>query len=244
MGFSVDNVRKVILFDLDGTLLPMDQDLFEKKYFQGLSTVMPQFQPQDLVKIVWAGTKMMVLNDGSKPNREAFGEKFTELTGMDYYACESVFEKYYETEFQKCVEVCGVTEVSKEIVHILQKKGYTVAIATNPLFPKIATYSRLRWMGLSADEFPLVTTFEDSHYCKPNPEYYLEVCRRLNVAPEDCMMIGNDVAEDGVAATVGMNVMLVTDCLLNRRDLSTDEFALGTMQELFAWAKELPAVQE
>ena len=75
MGFSVDNVRKVILFDLDGTLLPMDQDLFEKRYFQGLSTVMPQFQPQDLVKIVWAGTKMMVLNDGSKPNREAFGEK-------------------------------------------------------------------------------------------------------------------------------------------------------------------------
>ena len=117
MGFSADIIRPVILFDLDGTLLPMDQDLFEKKYFMGLSTVMPQFQPQDLVKIVWAGTKMMVLNDGSRSNREAFGEKFTELTGLDYYESESVFEKYYETEFQKCVEVCKVTELSREIVH-------------------------------------------------------------------------------------------------------------------------------
>ena len=239
MNFTTDNIRPVILFDLDGTLLPMDLEVFEKKYFTGLSQALPQIPPQDLVKIVWAGTKMMILNDGSKANREAFAEKFTELTGMDYWASEPVFEKYYETEFQKCVEVCSVTEVSKEIVHILQEKGYTVAIATNPLFPKIATHSRLRWLGLSAEEFPLVTTFEDSHYCKPNPEYYREVCRRLGVQPEDCIMIGNDVAEDGIAASVGMKVMLVTDCLLNKKNLPTDAFALGTMQELLAWAKEV-----
>ena len=77
-----------------------------------------------------------------------------------------------------------VTDVSREIVHTLQGKGYQVAIATNPIFPRIATWSRLAWLGLSAGEFPLVTTFENSHFAKPNPRYYLEVCEKLGVRPK------------------------------------------------------------
>lgn len=238
-----NEARSTILFDLDGTLLPMDNELFEKRYFKGLCTVLPEVPPQELVAHVWAGTKAMAMNDGTKTNREAFAEVFSEKTGLDYYGLEDSFLEFYRTGFQKCVETCMVTELSKEIVHVLQKKGYNVAIATNPLFPQIATHSRLRWLGMEPEEFPLVTTFEDSHHAKPNPKYYLEVCERLGVKPEDCIMFGNDVAEDGIAATVGMRVVLVKDCLLNKKNLPTDEFEMGNLAEVLEWARALPEIR-
>lgn len=233
--------RPVILFDLDGTLLPMDMKKFEQAYFQGLCRSLPEFQPEELIRLVWSGTRAMVRNDGSRTNREAFAETFSRESGMDYFSHEERFLQYYRTEFQRCAEVCPISGLSREIVHTLQGKGYTVAIATNPIFPEIATASRLRWLGLEAADFPLVTTFENSFCAKPNPGFYREVCSRLGVQPEDCIMIGNDVEEDGCARLLGMEVLLVTDFLLNARNLPTETFPMETLADVHAWAVSLPA---
>lgn len=240
MSYKTDTIRPVILFDLDGTLLPMDMENFEKMYFKGLCGFMTELPPEQVISSVWAGTKAMVLNDGSVTNREAFAKVFSKESGIDYDKNEERFMEFYRTVFQKCVDACAVTETSREIVHTLQKKGYTVAVATNPIFPQIATYSRLRWLGLEAEEFPLVTTFENSHRAKPNPAYYEEVCDKLGVKPSDCIMIGNDVGEDGCAASLGIKVMIVTDCLLNPKNLPMDSFETGTLADVLAWAKALP----
>ena len=47
--------------------------------------------------------------------------------------------------------------------------------------------------------------------------------KRLDVRPEECLMVGNDATEDMAAAETGMRVFLLTDCLLNRenKDIST-----------------------
>ena len=220
----------------------MNYDAFERMYFGGLSRAISDLPPEELVACIWAGTKAMVLNDGSKPNREAFAEVFSAKSGLDYYSREDEFRRFYETGFQNCVQACQPTALSAAIVHTLQRKGYLVAIATNPLFPEIATHSRLRWLGLEPTEFPLVTTFETSCSAKPNPAYYLEVCRRLGVKPEDCIMVGNDVTEDGVAAKVGMEVVLVKDCLINKKELPLDAFCICTLQDVLTWAEGLPSI--
>ena len=61
---------KMILFDLDGTLLPMDMDEFIKNYFGRLSKKLAPlgYDPQQLVKNIWTGTMAMVKNDGSRTN--------------------------------------------------------------------------------------------------------------------------------------------------------------------------------
>ena len=49
---------QAILFDLDGTLLPMDNDYFTKVYFRHLAATAAQWGYTDsglLVKAVWAG---------------------------------------------------------------------------------------------------------------------------------------------------------------------------------------------
>ena len=232
--------RPAILFDLDGTLLPMDLKTFERAYFTGLTEAFPEFGPEELVRLVWAGTKAMVRNDGSRTNREAFADTFTRESGVDYYANEERFLSYYRTGFERCAAVCRCTSLSREIVDTLRDKGYLVAVATNPIFPQIATAARLRWLGLDAASFPLVTTFENSHFAKPNPLYYREVCNVLGVAPGDCIMVGNDVEEDGSARALGMEVLLIRDCLLNPKGLSTEGFLMGSLEDLLAWARALP----
>ena len=63
-----------VLFDLDGTLLPMDQDVFVKDYFSRIAAkVAPAgYDPKQLIDTIWRGTAAMVKNDGSKTNEEAF----------------------------------------------------------------------------------------------------------------------------------------------------------------------------
>ena len=240
MGFPIEAARPVVLFDLDGTLLPMQMKEFEKAYFGGLCRTFSEYPPEDLIRWVWAGTKAMALNDGSRTNREAFAEVFTRESGVDYFENEERFLDYYRTVFQQCRDVCPITDVSRRIVETLRRKGYTVAVATNPIFPEIATVSRLAWLGLDAASFPLVTTFDNSVHAKPNPDYYRDVCRTLGVEPADCIMIGNDVMEDGCAAKLGMEVFLVEDFLLNTKDLHTDGFAMGSLQDVLDWAEALP----
>lgn len=244
MNFETVKARKNILFDLDGTLLPMDIDLFEKAYFKGLcKSMIDKIEPQELYKHIWGGTKAMILNDGSKTNMEVFKDYFNTNTELDYDTCESIFMEYYKTAFQDCIQACSVSEISKKIVDELQNKGYRVAIATNPIFPQIATYSRLNWLGINPKSIELVTTFENSYHAKPNPAYFQEVCDRLQVEPKDCIMIGNDVTEDGIASTLGMEVMLIGDCLLNKNNLSIDHFPMGSLSQLYEWAKRLPEIE-
>ena len=241
MSFKMEMKRKTILFDLDGTLLPMDMAAFEKAYFAGLCKKMAEhIEPKELYHHIWEGTKRMIRNDGKKTNQEVFQTYLNEHTPLNYDVCEPTFLDYYEHEFQDCVMACQISERSRKIIDVLQEKGYQTAIATNPIFPQIATDSRLKWLGIDPARFPLVTTFEHSHHAKPDPRYYQEVCERLQVNPHDCVMVGNDVIEDGVAATLGMRVMFITDCLLHEEKMSEVDHEMGTLAEFHEWCLQLP----
>lgn len=75
--------QKTVLFDLDGTLLPMDQDAFTKGYFTLLvQKLAPHgYDPAALVDNIWAGTAVMVANDGTRTNEEAFWSKLVHIYG-------------------------------------------------------------------------------------------------------------------------------------------------------------------
>lgn len=115
----------------------------------------------------------------------------------------------------------------------LQKAyGSEPVLATNPLFPAIATESRMIWAGLCPGDFVLYTTYENSHYCKPNLKYYEEILDKLECKSEECLMVGNDVTEDMIAETLGMQVFLLTDCLLNRKQIDVSGYRQGGFKEL------------
>ncbi|MDO4323880.1 MAG: HAD family hydrolase [Lachnospiraceae bacterium] len=229
-----NNMITTILFDLDGTLLPMDQDIFVQSYFRELTKkLIPLgYEPDKLIKTIWAGTAAMVQNNGACPNEDAFWNLFRQVYGEAALKDKPVFEEFYSVEFQKAADSCGFNSNSKKTVEELKKAGYRVVLATNPIFPAVATESRIRWAGLEPSDFELYTTYENSRYCKPNPAYYTEILQKIGCRPEECLMVGNDVTEDMVAQSLEMSVFLLTDCLINKEEKDISVYPHGGFEEL------------
>ena len=230
-----------VLFDLDGTLLPMDMDAFIKAYFGALAQKLAPYgyDPEKLISAIWAGTSEMIKNTGEQTNEKAFWKKFCEIFGQDALKDEPIFEEFYRTDFSKVKEVCGYNALATKVIVTVKQKGLRVALATNPIFPAIATQNRIRWAGLVPEDFELYTTYENSRFCKPNLDYFRDILNTLGVYAEECLMVGNDVDEDMVAQNLGMQVFLLTDCLLNksRRDIS--EYPHGDMEQLIEFVNAL-----
>lgn len=173
----------------------------------------------------------MVANDGSGTNEEKFWDTFTSIYGEEARKHEAVFEDFYQNEFQGVEDACGKNPLAKETIDLLKKRGYRVVLATNPIFPKVATYSRIRWAGLLPEDFEYITTYDNSRHCKPNIAYYQDIMDELDLDPEECIMVGNDVTEDMVARHVGMKVFLITDCLINKENEDIDNYPHGTFED-------------
>lgn len=223
-----------VLFDLDGTLLPMDQDAFTRAYFSLLVQKLAPYgyEKQKLIDGIWQGTAAMVKNDGSRTNAEAFWETFERIFGEKTRADQPLFDAFYREEFQQAAGQCGYNPQAAETVRWLKRAGLRVALATNPIFPACATCSRIRWAGLAPEEFEAYTAYENTSYCKPNPQYYLALAQRLSVAPQHCLMVGNDVQEDMAARFAGMKVFLLTDCLINKQDEEIAAYPSGGFAQL------------
>lgn len=228
---------RAVLFDLDGTLLPMDQDEFTKGYFGLLAKKLAPlgYEPKGLVDAIWAGTKAMVENDGRTTNEIAFWNRFGEIYGLKSTGDMAFFDEFYRVEFQETKSFCGCNPKAAETVKQVKALGLRVALATNPIFPATATESRIRWAGLEPGDFEFYTTYENTNTCKPNPEYYREAAHRLGLPPEECLMVGNDVTEDMVARTVGMSVFLLTDCLINKEREDINQFPRGSFEQVIAF---------
>lgn len=231
---------KAVLFDLDGTLLPMDQDKFVGGYFKLLAGKLAPYgyDPDALIKAVWHGTAAMVKNDGSCTNETVFWKDFTRFFGEKAREHEPVFADYYANDFQQVRQICGFTPKAAETVALVKAFGLRTALATNPLFPAIATESRIRWAGLEPDDFELYTTYENIGLCKPNLDYYREILRRMELEGEECLMVGNDVDEDMIAGQLGMQVFLVTDCLINKGGTDISTFPHGSFDDLQVFVRE------
>jgi len=226
-----------VLFDLDGTLLPQDQDVFLKSYFSRLVRKLAPhgYDPDLTVKAIIRCTASMIGNDGSCTNEQAFWRDFAKVCGEHVLNDLPVFDDYYRNEFQQVANDCGFNPRASECVARLKEKGYRLVLATNPLFPAIATESRIRWAGLNKDDFELYTTYENSCFCKPNLDYYREILSRLGLQPEECLMVGNDVGDDMVARELGMQVFLLTDCLINKTNADLSQYPHGGFDELMAY---------
>ena len=234
-----------ILFDLDGTLLPMEQEAFMKLYFHELSKrcVPLGYEPKALVDAVWKGTVAMVKNDGTMKNKDRFWQVFASLMGQQAYEQIPIFDDFYTREFHRVKAATQPDPWADRCVKLAKEKGYTVALATNPLFPRQGTLARIGWAGMDPEDFVLITTYEDCSYCKPNPSYYKEVLSALCKKPEECMMIGNDVSEDMVASDMGMDFFLVDTCILNPLNRDVSGVKRGSLQELYTFLQSLPSRQ-
>lgn len=92
-----------ILFDLDGTLLPMDQEKFTRRYFELLAEKMSAYgyEKNQLVDAVWKGTAAMVKNAGDTSNEEPFGVSLLRYTAKKRSQIKSFSMSFMRRSFRE-----------------------------------------------------------------------------------------------------------------------------------------------
>lgn len=209
---------RAVLFDLDGTLLDIDTEVFLSDYFRRLGRALAGFfVPDDFIPRLIRATEAMIADrDLSRPNRDVFMAHFFDGLDVDREAVLSAFDRFYRSDFPGLSVHARPMPGNRDVVERVLGAGLLAVVATAPLFPRVAIEERLRWAGLDDLTFSLVTTYEDMHACKPHPEYYREILERLGVEPESCLMVGNDVEEDLAAAELGIRTFLVEGRVIHR----------------------------
>lgn len=203
-----------ILFDLDGTLLDLDVASFIERYFRALSRTMEPLTDghQALAHAMHAldvATHAMLLPHPGRTNQEVFTEEFRALTGIDIEEHAEVFDRFYAEEFPKLGDGYGPAAGARDAVETALDLGLKVAVATNPIFPRMAVEHRIAWAGLDDLHVHAVTTYETMHACKPLPAYFEETAELIGARANRCLMVGDDRELDLPAAAVGMRTYYV-----------------------------------
>jgi len=181
---------KAVLFDMDGVIV----DSFEA-WFKLFNLARKHFGEKEITKEVFT-------NDvwGGPIERDAkiyFGERSVKEISRFYF---DNFEKFYEDMklFPNAVFV----------LEELRKKGKKIGLVTNT--PKKQTYSLLEHLNLKK-YFDAIVCGDEVNRGKPEPDMMILVSERLNVNPEDSVLIG-DTKLDMVAGkkakcyTVGFKI--------------------------------------
>lgn len=232
-----------ILFDLDGTLLPMVQEEFVHFYMPLLANAYisrgVRLDPKSFIGSVWAGYEAMVKNDGTLTNREAFWTHIQDKLPISPEKSEEIALDFYENDFNQAECTTKPTPLSDQIVKAAKGKGMEVYLATNPVFPRCATMNRIRWAGLDAGDFKEITTYEECRFCKLNPEYFRQILEKFDLDPAQCLMVGNDVEEDLAIRSLGVSTYLVTDTMEDRKGLPFESEYTGTLKDLLLFIRKL-----
>ncbi len=232
---------KAILFDMDRTLLPMDEELFIKTYFSGLARKLCPLgiEKDPLIAAIWKATGDMIRNNGSYTNYEVFWNVFADETGRDATPFIEASDAFYQKEFYDVKTVTSKNPLAVEAVKAAREAADKVVLASQPIFPMAAQIARASFVGLKPEDFDHITAYETESYAKPNPKYYEAICKRLGVEPKDCLMIGNDEKEDMYAASqAGLNCYLVTDNINAREDYPWDG-PRGSFKDMIQMLKNL-----
>lgn len=205
---------RAVLFDLDGTLLDLDLDAFLVRYFAALERAAVPLAQQatdagSFMTAMGDATRAMMKRHPGRTNQAVFYEELLRRTGIDLDRHWPVFEAFYRDVFPRLADTAAPAPGAQRAFTVARALGLRVAIATNPIFPRVAVDHRLAWAGLADAGADVVTTYEQMESCKPYPEYFLQTAALLGVAPQDCMMVGDDPVLDLPARAVGMRTYYV-----------------------------------
>ena len=218
---------RAVFFDLDGTLLSMDEKRFLEIYFESLGRWLTDNgrDAKPFIDGTIAGTRAMFKNDGAITNEAVFWKLFKESYGSISDEDIALMDGYYDKYFEETFVTCAKIDESAKIVKFCREAGLKVVLSTNPLFPRVATLKRMAISDLYEEDFDLVTTFENSSYCKPNPKYFTDLLERFDLSPDEVILFGNNTNDDGECALgAGIKCYIIESKDLIESEKATHDF--------------------
>lgn len=229
-----------VLFDLDGTLLNVDMHRFVPIYLNCLAqSIDAEVDSEQFVRVMIKRTmERLRSDDGSQTNEEFFLS--VAQSDLDISAEQFLqgLQTFYREHMDKLQSLIISSPMARQLVCICKKLGLEVVIATNPVFPRPLVDARLQWAGIGDCEYLMVTSSENSRYCKPNPRYFRAIMGEIGREPETCLMVGNDTEHDLSAAALGITTYLVDTWIIDRGSDFVPDYR-GSHVDLYNFIKQL-----
>ena len=192
------NNKKVILFDLDGTLINSGPDLALAVNHM-LQILNRETFSEDIID-GWVGNGAQMLVQRALSGQREIDEN------LDADLCSdalNIFLAFYAQNL--CVATVTYTNVSTTLRR-LKETGYRLAIITNKPFAFVEPIlESLTLSGL----FELILGGDSLDKKKPDPLPLLHACEKMNVNAEECVMVGdskNDILASKAAGIQSIGV--------------------------------------
>ncbi len=227
---------RALLLDLDDTLLLNDMDTFGNAYYHALVNKMrSHIPPTQFVEALNAGVSAMWRNDGrGATNQDAFMREFFARVDRTPSDIVPLFDEFYRVDYEALRVHTQPDPDARRLVTVARARGYQIAIATQPVFPRTAVLARLRWANVPENEFAydFCASYEQMSACKPSPVFFRDVLHHLGRAPEECVMVGDSIDSDLAAGKLGIGTFWVDRGRWPATDPGAD--AHGTLGDLIA----------
>lgn len=178
---------KAVLFDLDGTLIDSAPDLGAAADKMRTDRGMPPLPLEAYRSMAGAGARGML--------GVAFG------CGTDHPEYEALREEFFRN-YEACMtERTYAFEGVPELLEALSEAGLAWGVVTNKM--ERFTLPLTAQMPLFASAATVVCGDTTPH-AKPHPAPLLEAARRINLAPEQCLYVGDDERDIIAGRAAGM----------------------------------------
>jgi len=197
-------VTLTLLIDLDNTLLGNSMKTFIPAYLAALEEALsPYTDPSNVSPVLLAATEKMFQNNSPKSTlKKAFDHAFYPALGVSADDVKDLLAQFYREKFPSLEKLSQKRPEAIALIETGLRRGWNIAIATNPIFPLAAILHRLAWAGLPGDKYPfaIIPSFDSFHFAKPNPAFFAELLGRIGWPRQATVMVGDDPQRDIQAA--------------------------------------------
>jgi FMN phosphatase YigB (HAD superfamily) len=225
---------QAVLFDLDGTLLQVQMHNFIPQYISAFHTCCQDLAShQQLQNAMRAGIHLLLESeDGVRTNQQRFFAFVATQLDLDPDLLTRRYADFLAGNYEFLATAIEPLPLANELINICRRAQVPVVLATNPVFPRQLIEARCRWGGVDFSAFDLVTSLENSRYCKPQLGYFYDLAAQLGLAPRNCLMVGNDTSHDLAAGETGMTTWLVDTWIMVRKGLNFTPHFRGNHEQL------------
>ena len=196
---------KLIIFDLDGTLLNTIDDLANSVNFMLEKCGFPTFSVDEYKYKVGNGMRKLI--ERSVPIETQTEEKIEKHLKifMDYYN---------EHKNDNTAPYDGIIDLLNE----LKNKGIKLAVVTN----KAHISAKPLIENIFPCAFDEIVGQKEGIPTKPNPQSVLSVFKKLNVTPDDCLFVGDSGVDMQTAKNAGIKAVGVLWGFRKKEELIED----------------------
>lgn len=204
--------KKVIIFDMDGTLID-SVGIWNQVDEALIGRIRSETAPRPENVQAQRDEALRRFSKAEEPYME-----YCALLKEKYGATQSLEEIHalrYQIAQDFLQNVIDYKPGADALIRWLKERGYTLVIATTTKRSNMDVY-RTRNPGIMGkanidDYFDRVYTREDAREIKPNPEIYLRVIKELGVSAEECLIFEDSLIGIEAAKNAGIQSVAVYD---------------------------------